>query len=144
MVSSVGNNLIDIYIQRLNPDKNKNTENNTIINTDNYSKNLIEQYLENSGYYNRPLLSEYNTVTRTPSEIDNYENYFETDKYGNPVASSTHSKDGDTLIQELKTKSPDGTILNKTVKNSENLKSSKIIIYDKNGEILLSKEKSET
>ena len=142
MVNSVGNNLIDIYIQRLNPDKDKNTENNTIINTDNYSKNLIERYLENSGYYNRPLLSEYNTVTRTPSEIDNYENYFETDKHGNAIASITHSKDGDTLIQELKTKSPDGTILNKTVKNSENLKSSKIIIYDKNGEILLSKEKS--
>ena len=37
MVNSVGNNLIDIYIQRLNPDKDKNTENNTIINTDNYS-----------------------------------------------------------------------------------------------------------
>ena len=45
MVNSVGNNLIDIYIQRLNPDKDKNTENNTIINTDNYSKNLIERNL---------------------------------------------------------------------------------------------------
>lgn len=82
-----------------------------------------------------------NHVTRTPSGIEDYENYSEVDKNGQEIASIKYSKDGDNIVQTLKTKSPDGTTLEKTLKNSANFKSSNIVIKDKDGNILLNKEK---
>ena len=83
-----------------------------------------------------------NRIKRSPSGIDDYDNYQEVDKYGNVIADIQYSKDKDALVQKITTKSPDGTILKKTLKNPANFKSSNIVITDKNGKILLSKDKT--
>ena len=80
-------------------------------------------------------------ITRTPSGIEGYDNYSETDINGEEVVSVKYSKEGDKIVQNLKTKSPDGTTIEKILKNSSNFKSSNIVIKDINGNTLLSKEK---
>jgi len=79
---------------------------------------------------------------RIPSGVEDYKNYSEYDKSGKEVASVKYSKEGNYIVQTIKTKSPDGTSLEKTLKNSPNFKHSNIIIKDKDGNILLDKEKS--
>lgn len=83
-----------------------------------------------------------NIITRSPSGIEDYENYSEVDKNGQEIVSITHSKEGNILIQNIKTQSPDGFSLQKTLKNSPEFKSSDITIRDANGEIILTKKKT--
>ena len=109
--------------------------------------NVVYEYPQADGqiYYppiQQPANTENGRITRTHSGVEDYDNYIETDKLGNEVASITHTKEGNTVIQELKTKSPDGTTLEKTLKNSPDFKSSNIVIKDTDGKILMSKEKT--
>ena len=77
-----------------------------------------------------------------PSGVEDYNNYIEVDTTGNEVANVQYSKNGDTLIQNLRTKSPDGTVLEKTLTNSPDLKTSVINITDKAGNVIFTKNKS--
>ncbi len=81
-------------------------------------------------------------IKTTPSGIDDYNNYTEVDKAGNVIADIKYSKEGNALVQTLKTKSPDGTTLEKTLKNSPDFKSMNVVIKDKDGKVLLNKDKS--
>lgn len=102
--------------------------------------NLIFIYLKNSGMNNISAVN--NRIKVCPSGIGDYNNYTEVDKFGNKIANIEYSKEGDILVQKLETKSPDGSTLVKTLKNSTDIKTSNITITDKNGKVLLSKEKS--
>lgn len=83
-------------------------------------------------------------IERTPSGVNDYENLSEIDKYGQEITSVKYSKNGDALVQELKTISPDGTKLEKILTNSPNSKTLNLVIKDASGNILLTKEKSYT
>lgn len=108
--------------------------------------NIIYDYPQANGqiYYQPAQQSPAttNNITKIPSGIDDYNNYIEVDKSGNEITSVKYMKDGASIIQKIKTKSPDGTMLEKTLENSPSFKKSNIIITDKNGKQLLSKEKT--
>ena len=108
--------------------------------------NVIYDYPKAEGQLYYPVIKPTmaGKISRTPSGVGDYENYLEYDKFGQQVASVTYEKDGDALVQKIKTKSPDGTTLEKTLINSPNFKNSNIVIADKDGNILLSKQKSVT
>lgn len=108
---------------------------------------MIYDYPQAGGqiYYppmQKPVSFGQNKVIRTPSGADDYENYIETNADGDEIASVKYSKEGNILVQNLKTKSPDGTMLEKTLKNSDNIKTSHITIKDKDGNLLFTKEKT--
>ena len=102
--------------------------------------NLIFLYLKNQGQNN--INPNFTKVYLTPSQIEDFDNYSEVDKFGNEITTIKHSMDGTSLVQQIKTKSPDGTVLEKTVKNSDNFKSAHIVISDKNNRTLMIKDKS--
>ena len=110
--------------------------------TANVPQPYIYNYPQADGQIYYPPIQQKETITRTPSGIGDYQNYTEYNKSGEQVASVNYSKEGNAIIQTIKTKSPDGTTLEKTLKNSPNFKHSNIIIKDKDGSILLSKEKT--
>lgn len=101
---------------------------------------------DNQIYYqplpNNPTSLGENVVVRTPSVFEDYENYCELDSTGKEIASIKYSKDGNAIVQTIKTTSPDGTTLEKTLKNSNGYKTLNVEIKDKDGNILLSKNKS--
>lgn len=110
---------------------------------------MIYNYPDSNGqiYYppiNLPTTNngQENGIKRSPSEVDGYQNFSEINSQGQEVVSVKYSKDGDILVQDLKTTSPDGTTLEKTLKNSLGFKSSHIVIKDKDGNVLLTKDKS--
>lgn len=108
--------------------------------------NVIYDYPKADGQIYYPVIQPTmaGKITRTPSGVEDYNNYLEYDKFGNEVASINYQKEGDAIVQKIKTTSPDGTVLEKTLKNSPNFKNSNIVIKDKDGNVLLLKEKSVT
>lgn len=107
---------------------------------------VIYDYPQSDGqiYYppvNSPKFT-HNTVTRTPSGVKDFDNYSEIDKNGKEIASIKYSSDNGGIVQKITTEAPDGVKLEKTLKNSPNFKQSHILIKDKDGKVLLSKEKT--
>jgi len=105
------------------------------------SKNLIEQYLTQTGMNNLQFIKTTNTIS-TPSGVGNYKNRVETDALGREILSINYTQSGSAITQNLKTTSPDGTTVEKVTTNDNNLKKTNLVIKDKSGKILLNKEKS--
>lgn len=105
------------------------------------SNNLIDRYLAASAYYNTPLINAAGSKS-TPSAVAGYNDYVETDKFGREVVSLKHFQNNGNITQNLKTVSPDGTTVEKSTTNSELKNSMSVLIKDKQGRVLLEKNKS--
>lgn len=136
--SSSSTNLIDAYLRNNQP--NNHTNNNS--NLQNLGpENLIVRYLSNLGITNSVGLQQYKEIV-TPSGIGNFNNYQLLDKYGNETTKIQYSKEGDAVVQNVKVKSVDGTTVDRTVKNSDGVKSLNMVIKNKNGDVLMTREKT--
>lgn len=105
------------------------------------NKNLIDNYITTQGLYNQPLLKS-TKFESNPSGISNYNNYFEKDINGNVLTSVVYSQENGSIIQKVKTTSADGTTVDRTTSNNDSVKQMTILIKDKNGKVLLNKNKS--
>lgn len=147
MVSSIGNSCVHNY-NYLNPSFRANNigvsqsiaSGQPTVNQP-VSTNLIDRYLATSAYYNVPLINTANSKS-TPSGVADYNNYVETDKFGKEVVSVKYSQNAGNITQNLKTFSPDGTTFEKTTTNGANKNSIDILIKDKQGRVILEKNKS--
>ena len=141
-------NLINSYIinninsmDTVKSDSRIGNSNHKTPNIDKPASNLIERYLQNLSNINSLNIQQNNEII-TPSAIEGCNNYIETDNSGNKLIEVSNKKDGEFIIQNVKTKSIDGIVTERIVKNSANTRLLHLSINDKNGNILLNREKS--
>ena len=103
--------------------------------------NLIMQYLENQVINN--VSSPYNVSTPIWTYVfDNYENMKVLDAFGNVAQKVEFKKDGDKLIEEVFVRCVNGSTVNKIIINDCSKKSMKLILRNKNGEIISQENRS--
>ncbi|MCM1338568.1 MAG: hypothetical protein NC191_02725 [Muribaculaceae bacterium] len=145
MINSIGNNFVNRVnsapVQSSAPMLVSNPYTNFTGASQTDSSNLITQYLENLGRMNAVNINKKNEIV-TPSGVDGYNNYVEVDNNGNKVVDVSYTKEGGSVVQNVKVKSPSGTTTERIAKNSDNEKSFNLTIKDKDGNVLLSREKS--
>lgn len=107
--------------------------------TDN--KNLITKYLDSLSAINTTYLSKKYEML-TPSNVEGYNNYREIDDAGNELVNVHYAKDGNFIVQSVKTKSLDGSTIERITKNSSDTNSISLVIKDKNENVLLTRDKS--
>lgn len=145
MLDKVGNFTTNYNTGNINTVKKSqvisNPNNGVSFKANTASANLIEQYLNNLSGTNSINIAK-NNEKITPSGVDNYNNYTEFDDFGNEIINVSYSKENNSTVQNVKIKSPSGITTERITKNSEDTKSLNLVIKDKNGNILLNREKS--
>ena len=110
-------------------------------NEDKPSSNLIERYLQNLSNINSVNIQQ-NNEKITPSYVEGYDNYIEFDNSGNKIIEVSNKKEGNFIVQNVKTKSVDNIVTERVIKNSADTRLLSLLIKDKNGNVLLTREKS--